>query len=359
MHKNRRPVFLALSLVSLAAFLASCEFMQKLDPLYCGESDAPVTLTLEAFRASQTNQTVDNTVPLLRARAVGLRADLTADVEEGVKRTVTMEMHRVTAADERSLLKSQEFDCVRSAMAMTHHLDAGELQDGDRVEFRVLDHTGALLDEASVEPRFISGTPFSLVFVPLGLNDEQAEFEESDAESMSRAAHELFPTDLGYVFRERLDLGDIEEEGVERSYEALARLREVANGWRSAGELPELAVVIGVLPTFSGTSWGVGGGSHGVTINSMSMFLHEVGHAVGAPHADGCGAPAPLEGTTTQVLPLGFNHVQRTWHGGNDMMSYCHPRNWIGAPLYERVMEYFERAQLHGHTLQILTLPDR
>ena len=41
------------------------------------------------------------------------------------------------------------------------------------------------------------------------------------------------------------------------------------------------------------------------------------------------------------------------------MMSYCHPRNWIGAPLYERGMEYFERAQLHGHTLQILTLPDR
>lgn len=344
------------ALAGLLVFLASCQLVEQLDPAHCPEGEALPTLSIGELRVSQTNQLHDNSIPLLADRAAGVRAVAQADVEKGVKQAMIMRLEHVTADGARTELATKEFDCIRASNALTHRLEPGALQAGDSVEVTVEDGAGTSLATAVAAPRLVSGEYYTLVFVPLQVNGDLPPFDEGMAEVMAGLAHEMFPTQQVPVFREPLDLGSIAQSGRDRAYEAYYRLREQVTVWADNAEIPEFAAVIGVLPKEPGGSWGVGGGGAGVTSTSTDMFLHELGHALGAPHAHGCGAPGALEGSTTAVSPLGYNHVSNRWVGGNDVMSYCHPRDWMGAPLFEQVMRRFEWNNTHGPLVRTLTL---
>ncbi len=335
------------SVLALAwtVLLSGCDLLDKIDPLRCVDDPVAFEVTIEDFRVSQTNQTVENSIPLLDTRAMGLRVELGANVPKPVVGEMSVELEVTRPGEERVVLDGAKFDCVRPTLVHSLHLEPGSLSDGDTVELRVSGGDGHVLATAEVTPTFMSGELYDIVFVPLRVNGLEPSYDTTILDGLAAAAHAMHLTSSGAELLPFFDVGTVVETGAERSYEVLRRLREQAQLWAGDGLLTDRDVVVGLLPRFPDGTTGVGGGQLGITLVEQGMFLHEVGHALGAPHADGCGAPAPLVGSTQAVLPVGYDHVAREWKGGNDVMSYCHPRGWMGAPLYERIVMRFQALQ--------------
>lgn len=340
----------------LLAIVPACAVLDRLDPLRCVQAEDDYELSLTEFRVSQTNQHLDNSIPLLDSRAMGVRVAVAASVGSATIGDMAIEIDLVTVAGARTALVSQEYDCIRPSSIVTLDLESGAIAAGDRLELRVFDGEGVEVVSEQVTPALMSGELFKVVFVPLRVNDVDYDFDSELLAAFARAAHAMFLTHEQADVYPLLDVGNV-GTGREASYEALRRLREHVELWRGDGALPEFGVVIGLLPRAPGLSWGVGGGGVGVSLESVEMFLHELGHALGAPHANGCGAPGPLEGSTATVSPSGYDHVAKVWLSGYDYMSYCHPRAWLGAPLYQKTVERFQWAQQRGGTLTVYTLP--
>lgn len=357
MHHLSR-VGATLLLAACAIILSACNLLDRLDPTRCvgAKEETPIEFTVEDFRVTQTNQFLDNSIPLLASRGAGLRVAIGADVPRATIGEMLVEVDLVTAAGDRSGLISQAYDCVRTQTVLSKHLGVGELNQGDRLELRVLDGAAEEVISEQMEPRFTAGELFRVVFVPVRINGVEVEPTEVVLELMASAAHAIFPAHETAEVFPLLDIGMVDGSGAQRSGEALMRLRQHVELWRADGFLPDYGVVIGLLPDLPGGTWGVGGGGSGVSRVERGMFLHELGHALGAPHAAGCGAPGPLPGSSSTVFPIGYDHAARQWQSGTDIMSYCHPRSWIGASLYALIVDYFERAQERGGVVRVATV---
>ena len=347
--KARRGVRLAATVTALLVLLTGCGALEFLDPGRCVEATGPIEHALTDFRVAQTNQTFDNAIPLLTARGAGVRVAIDSTVTRPTLTVLTIEVDAVDPGGERTRLVTTTLTCVRPLTIAEADLDRDQVAAELAYELRVFDGTGELQIDASVRPSVMDAEQYELLLVPMRVNGIEASTDAERLEQWSEEAHAMFPVKREATLLPTLDVGTIAvSDGQERSLVLFGALTEHIADLEEMGLLPPLSVVIGLIPR-DVRSWGRGGGFRGVTDElDREMFLHEIGHALGAPHAYGCGAPNPWPDSALNVHPPGYDIVWRTWRAGNDIMSYCRPRSWIGAWAHELIIDRLRHANDRG-----------
>lgn len=348
-----------LALVTMGTLLAACDLLDGLGPLACHPADGHVMLALSEFRVSQTNQTHDHHIALLAGRDAGIRVVLASDVERATLATITIEIEVIRSDGNRAPILMREVSCVRPTTMASAHLAAQHVEPGAVLNLRVRDGGGEVVIDTDVAPRVVQADPYHLVLVPLRVDGVEATTGPERLSFLASSAHAMFPIHPQAITLPTFDVGDLPAAtGPARSAEILTRLRAHLQLLADQDLLPPLVVGVGLIPRTDTAWWGWGGGFAAVTDErDVEMYLHEIGHALGAPHAIGCGAPDPAPESTQHVDPLGYDLNGRNWRGGNDIMSYCRPRDWLGAWAHARIMARLELAQGWGRTLAITVAP--
>lgn len=343
-------VWSASALIALLVLVTGCGALEFLDPSRCVEATGPIEMTLDDFRVGQTNQTPDHAIPLLMSRAAGVRVAIEMTVTRPTLSALTIEVDAVDSGGGRTRLLSESLTCVRPLTLASAHLGAEHVVDERSFELRVLDGAGELRIEASVRPSIMDAEPYALLLVPMRVNGIEVSTDTERFAQWSEEAFAMFPLEREASWLPTLDVGTVAaSDGQAMSRVLFDALTVHIADLEEIGLLPPLSVVIGLIPR-EVRSWGRGGGFRGVTDElNRETFLHEIGHAVGAPHAYGCGAPDPWPDSTLVVHPPGYDVVTRTWRGGNDIMSYCRPRSWLGAWAHELIMDRLRHANDRGH----------
>jgi len=351
-----------LAVCAMGAVLVSCDGL-GLDPNACYDDGPPWGYDVAEFRITQANQTHANDVPLFVFKDAGWRVRIAADVERPTVASMTVGVHAIGAdATERALVE-ETFDCTRPSSVLTGHLDAEVVAASETYRLRVTGHAGDTVIETVVSPARVDGQEFTLVFVPLIINDEQASMSDVQQADWERQAHALVPTAPVSSLLAPLDVGEVADyPSTDASLELIWRLREQIEVWYELGVLPEHAIVVGLLPRPDG-SWGTGGrgGTYSAVTDELdrTVFLHELAHAFWVPHAPGCGAPNPAPEASERVDPVGYNIATRSWMGGHDLMTYCREtRTWLGAWAQPYVVRAFEHGQSRPGPLEILAFGD-
>ena len=73
-------------------------------------------------------------------------------------------------------------------------------------------------------------------------------------------------------------------------------------------------------------------------------FAHELGHALGVHHANGCGAPGPIDSrlpATAKTDEPGFDVDAADFFpsGSNELMSHCRGREWVSTNFYNIIFD--------------------
>jgi hypothetical protein len=346
----------------MGAGLVSCDVL-GLDPNACFDDGPPWGYDIAEFRITQANQTHANDVPLFVFKDAGWRVRITADVERPTIANMTVAVHAIGADSTERALVEEAFDCTRPSSMLTGHLDAEVVAGSDAYRLRVTGHAGDTVIDAIVSPARVDGQEFTLVFVPLIVNGQQATMSDAQQSDWERQAHALVPTAPESSLFAPHDVGEVADyPSTDASLELILRLREQIGVWYEVGVLPEHAIVVGLLPRPDG--WGGTGGrggSYSAVTDELdrTVFLHELAHAFWVPHAPGCGAPNPAPEASDLVDPVGYNIATRAWMDGHDLMTYCRDtRTWLGAWAQPYVVRAFEYGQSRPRPLEILAFGD-
>jgi hypothetical protein len=338
------------TLLLVAVVLAGCNLLDELDPRACHEAEMPTAYSIADYRVVQANQTHDNTVPLFVFREAGIRVVIEASVERATVAPMHIEVVALGADGAEKTVMSTALDCTRSENVATAHLSATEVQLHDAYDLRVTGHDGSEVISNTFAPAKVDGVPFRLVFVPITVNGVTGTLTPSAIAERERLAYALYPILPASVMMPPLEAGDVASFP---SFEAAGALHGVlgehAVTLYQQDLIPPQSIVVGLTPSIRGGGYGSGGWFTAVTDESdLEMFLHEVGHAFGIPHAVGCNAPGPAPDSATFVDPVGYDVMRREWMSGIDLMSYCRPGSWLGAWSQSHVVRSFNRGNEWG-----------
>jgi hypothetical protein len=350
--RNRSFVALVLPFVLL---VAGCD-SGLLDPTACYEDPIPTRYEVEEFRIAQLNQHLDNSFPLFAFRDAGARVVIGTNAARRTIGTAHVNLIATDGEGVRTMVGSQSFDCLDTQMAASFHVDTAVVRTTATYEIEVLG-PGGVVAEAQAAPPVATGEPFSLVFIPLAVDGgATGSFREGQRERWTERAYAMFPVArTSTVLAPARVSSPHEVQSSEARAEFLSQLREHAYSLADAGELPPRALVVGLIPTPEGWrgTGGRGGGYASVTgdantTSALDTFLHELGHQLFLPHAEGCGAPGPDPSSSTFLRLPGYDIVERRWKSGVDYMSYCDNESWIGTWALPHLYEAFDRAQRFG-----------
>lgn len=181
----------------------------------------------------------------------------------------------------------------------------------------------------TITPTTITSAPIPIVLIPLTINGVTHDLTPQQERDWIQHAHALYPIDP--------TITRLAPHAVQRLTPAdhVNELHALEQRLTQANLIPPNAILIGIGATSGAARTGL------AIINTRErfLFIHELGHAFGLPHAPGCGAfVGPITDSRAIVDPLGYNHITRTWLGGHDYMTYCRDHtNWLGAWAQARI----------------------